>query len=169
MKMLKKLAALILAATMVLVLFTACGDGGSTGTREPEKEKEMIATINKEKRGASTLSNDQALCAVAEKHLDEDLSIESNFFGGMFKGDVHVDGKEKEQLTITVTTRYSYGKVLTALIEFIERGIEKELPDNNQKLNVNSSWVKVGVVVKTTRGDSYMAVAFQINNPNYGK
>lgn len=45
----------------------------------------------------------------------------------------------------------------------------KELPDNNQKLNVNSSWVKVGVVVKTTRGDSYMAVAFQINNPNYGK
>ena len=40
MKMLKKLAALILAATMVLVLFTACGgDGGSTGTREPEKEK----------------------------------------------------------------------------------------------------------------------------------
>lgn len=32
MKMLKKLAALILAATMVLVLFTACGgDGGSTG------------------------------------------------------------------------------------------------------------------------------------------
>ena len=35
MKMLKKLAALILAATMVLVLFTACGgDGGSTGTRE---------------------------------------------------------------------------------------------------------------------------------------
>ena len=58
MKMLKKLAALILAATMVLVLFTACGgDGGSTGTREPEKEKEMIATINKEKRGASTLSS----------------------------------------------------------------------------------------------------------------
>lgn len=40
MKMLKKLAALILAATMVLVLFTACsGDSGSTGTREPEKKK----------------------------------------------------------------------------------------------------------------------------------
>ena len=170
MKMLKKLAALILAATMVLVLFTACGgDGGSTGTREPEKEKEMITTFNEKKLGVNTLSNDQQLCAVAEKHLDEDLSIESNFFGGMFKGDVHVDGKEKKQLTITVTTRYSYGKVLTALIDFIERGIEKELPDNNQKLNVNSSWVKAGVVVKTTRGDSYMAVAFQINNPNYGK
>lgn len=167
MKMLKKLAALILAATMVLVLFTACGgDGGSTGTREPEKEKEMIATINKEKRGASTLSNDPALCAVAEKYLDEDLSVESNFLGGVFKGKIHVDGSEEdEHLTVTVTTRYSYGKVLTALIEFIERGIEKELPDNVHNLNVKSSWVKAGVVVKTTRGDSYLAVAFQIKNP----
>ena len=46
MKMLKKLAALILAATMVLVLFTACGgDGGSTGTREPEKEKVAFDAI----------------------------------------------------------------------------------------------------------------------------
>ena len=83
MKMLKKLAALILAATMVLVLFTACGgDGGSTGTREPEKEKEMITTFNEKKLGVNTLSNDQKLCAVAEKHLDEDLSIESNFLAG---------------------------------------------------------------------------------------
>lgn len=165
MKMLKKLAALILAATMVLVLFTACGDGGSTGTREPEKEKEMIATINKEKRGASTLSNDPALCAVAEGYLDKDLSVESNFLGGMFKGNVHVDGKEDEYLVVTVTTRYSYGKVLTALIKSIEGGIERELPDNVQNLNVKSNWVKAGVVVKTTRGDSYMAVAFQIKNP----
>ena len=46
MKMLKKLAALILAATMVLVLFTACGgDSGSTGTREPEKEKAAFESI----------------------------------------------------------------------------------------------------------------------------
>ena len=162
MKMLKKLAALILAATMVLVLFTACGgDGGSTGTREPEKEKEMIATINKEKRGASTLSNDQALCAVAEGYLDKDLSVESNFLGGMFKGNVHVDGKEDEYLTVTVTTRYSYGKVLAKLVDFIEGGIKQEIPDNVQNLNVKSNWVKAGVVVKTTRGDSYMAVAFQ--------
>lgn len=166
MKMLKKLAALILAATMVLVLFTACGgDGGSTGTREPEKEKEMIATFNEKKLGVNTLSNDQQLCAVAEGYLDKDLSVESNFLGGMFKGNVHVDGKEDEYLVVTVTTRYSYGKVLTALIKSIEGGIERELPDNNQKLKVDGNWVKAGVVVKTTRGDSYMAVAFQIRNP----
>lgn len=83
----------------------------------------------------------------------------------MFKGNVHVDGKEDEYLVVTVTTRYSYGKVLTALIKSIEGGIERELPDNVQNLNVKSNWVKAGVVVKTTRGDSYMAVAFQIKNP----
>ena len=55
MKMLKKLAALILAATMVLVLFTACGgDSGSTGTREPEKEKAAFESIAKDNRMAAT-------------------------------------------------------------------------------------------------------------------
>ena len=169
MKMLKKLAALILAATMALVLFTACGgDGGSTGTREPEKEKVAFDAIVGD--NASTLSNDPALCAVAEGYLDKDLSVESNFLGGMFKGKIHVDGSEEDEyLVVTVTTQYSYGKVLTKLVKFIEGGIEQELPDNVHNLKVNSNWVKAGVVVKTTRGDSYMAVAFQIRNPKYKK
>ena len=45
MKMLKKLAALILAATMVLVLFTACG-GDTTPTPEAQAEAQMMSTIN---------------------------------------------------------------------------------------------------------------------------
>lgn len=45
MKMLKKLAALILAATMVLVLFTACG-GDTTSTPEAQAEAQMMSTIN---------------------------------------------------------------------------------------------------------------------------
>lgn len=76
MKMLKKLAALILAATMVLVLFTACGgaaaitacggDGGSTGTREPEKEKVAFDAIVGDNRVAATAKvNDPQLQAVA--------------------------------------------------------------------------------------------------------
>ena len=39
MKMLKKLAALILAATMVLVLFTACG-GDTPSTPEAQSDDE---------------------------------------------------------------------------------------------------------------------------------
>ena len=42
MKMLKKLAALILAATMVLVLFTACG-GDTTPTPEAQAEAQMMS------------------------------------------------------------------------------------------------------------------------------
>lgn len=90
MKMLKKLAALVLAATMVLVLFTACGgDGGSTGTREPEKEKVAFDAIVGDNRVAATAKvNDPQLQAVAEKHLNEDLQAQIDFFGAKFFGKV---------------------------------------------------------------------------------
>ena len=42
MKMLKKLAALILAATMVLVLFTACG-GDTAQSPEAQAEAQMMS------------------------------------------------------------------------------------------------------------------------------
>lgn len=45
MKMLKKLAALILAATMVLVLFTACG-GDTPSTPEAQAENQVMSAIN---------------------------------------------------------------------------------------------------------------------------
>ena len=100
MKMLKKLAALVLAATMVLVLFTACGgDGGSTGTREPEKEAKAFATFSKNDRVAAEVNvNDPQLQAVAEKYLDEDLRAKVDFFGASFFGKVHVDGEEERYL-----------------------------------------------------------------------
>lgn len=45
MKMLKKLAALVLAATMVLVLFTACG-GDTPSTPEAQAENQVMSAIN---------------------------------------------------------------------------------------------------------------------------
>mgnify|MGYP003169596984 CR=1 FL=1 len=45
MKMLKKLAALILAATMVLVLFTACG-GDTAQSPEAQAENQVMSAIN---------------------------------------------------------------------------------------------------------------------------
>lgn len=166
MKMLKKLAALVLAATMVLVLFTACGgDGGSTGTREPEKEKAAFESIAKDNRMAATAKvNDPQLQAVAEKHLNEDLQAQIDFFGAKFFGKVHVDGKEEEYLTITVTTRYDYGSFLTKILKAVESEINREV-GTNVKVDGNGSWTKLGVVVKSDNSHSYMAVAFQIKNP----
>lgn len=57
MKMLKKLAALILAATMVLVLFTACG-GDTTPTPEAQAEAQMMSTINAKFGSTAQLCND---------------------------------------------------------------------------------------------------------------
>lgn len=165
MKMLKKLAALILAATMVLVLFTACGDGGGTGTREPEKEAKAFATFSKNDRvAADARVNDPQLQAVAEKHLDEDLQAKVDFFGAKLFGKVHVEGKEEEYLTITVTTRYDYGSFLTKILKAVESEINREV-GTNVKVDGNGSWTKLGVVVKSDNSHSYMAVAFQIKNP----
>lgn len=169
MKMLKKLAALILAATMVLVLFTACGDGGSTGTREPEKEKAAFELIAKDSRMAATAKvNDPQLQAVAEKHLNEDLQAQIDFFGAKLFGKVHVEGKEEEYLTVTVTAKYEYGSFLTKILKAVESEINREV-GTNVNVNGNGSWTKLGVVVKSDNSHSYMAVAFQIKNPNYGK
>ena len=166
MKMLKKLAALILAATMVLVLFTACGgDSGSTGTREPEKEKAAFEAIVGDKRVAATAKvNDPQLQAVAEKHLNEDLQAKVDFFGASFFGKVHVDGKEEEYLTITETTRYDYGSFLKTFLKTLESEINREV-GTNVNVEGNGSWTKLGVVVKSDNSHSYMAVAFQIKNP----
>ena len=166
MKMLKKLAALILAATMVLVLFTACGgDGGSTGTREPEKEKAAFELIAKDNRMAATAKvNDPQLQAVAEKHLNEDLQAQIDFFGAKLFGKVHVEGKEEEYQTITVTTRYDYGSFLTKILKAVESEINREV-GTNVNVNGNGSWTKLGLVVKSDNSHSYMAVAFQIKNP----
>lgn len=129
MKMLKKLAALILAATMVLVLFTACGDGGGTGTREPEKEAKAFATFSKNDRvAADARVNDPQLQAVAEKHLDEDLQAKVDFFGAKFFGKVHVDGKEEENLTITVTAKYEYGPLVSGILSEMKRNSERNSP-----------------------------------------
>lgn len=74
MKMLKKLAALVLAATMVLVLFTACG-GDTTPTPEAQAEAQMMSTINAKRGSAVQLCNDTELKQEAEKFLDSAVDI----------------------------------------------------------------------------------------------
>ena len=78
MKMLKKLAALILAATMVLVLFTACG-GDTPSTPEAQAEAQMMSTINAKRGSAVQLCNDPGLKQEAEKFLDSRVDINTGF------------------------------------------------------------------------------------------
>ena len=92
MKMLKKLAALILAATMVLVLFTACG-GDTPSTPEAQAEAQMMSTINAKRGSAPQLCNDTELKQEAEKFLDSSSEHRYRFLENLKnKIDVHHDG-----------------------------------------------------------------------------
>ena len=75
-----------------------------------------------------------------------------------------MDGKEEEYLTVTVTARYDYGPFVSAFMDALQKEINREIGTN---INVDGkgSWTKLGVVVKSDSGHSYMAVAFQIKNP----
>lgn len=156
MKMLKKLAALILAATMVLVLFTACG-GDSTPTPEAQAEAQMMSTINKNRGSAVQLCNDTELKQEAEKFLD---SSEHRYRFWNLKNRIEVDRDNNGIYTAKFVIANEYtGKLLEEFFKMV----------NNEEKNVDISavgkWTKVGVAAKTIKGNMYIAIVVQVN-PN---
>lgn len=168
MKNLKKFVALFLAGAMALLMLTACGGSGA-GETDAQKTEKVFNTVSGGKQAATRLTNDQDLQKVAEKHLDEDLKASIDFFGAKLFGKVHVEGEQERYLTITVTAKYQYGPFLKAFLDAVQTEIGREFKDTGVNIKGDSSWTKLGVVVKTNGSRSYMAVAFQIKNPKYGK
>lgn len=129
MKMLKKLAALILAATMVLILFTACG-GDTTSTPEAQAEAQMMSTINAKRGSAVQLCNDTELKQEAEKFLDSAVDINTGFL--KFAHRVKVDRDDQGIYTAKVVVKNEYtGKLLEEFFNLI----------NNENKDVNISAV----------------------------
>ena len=172
MKNLKKFVALLLAGVMAMVLFTACS-GGGTGTDDQMQEMafDTIRRRSQQVNQASVTENDKELQRIAEGHLKEDLKGSVDFLGAQWVAGFHVDGSEKDQhLTITATSSYKAGYLVTTMLNTLQTWVGgKELPDTNVNLNAKGSWTKLGVVVKTDPNTkkSYMAISFQIANPNY--
>ena len=161
MKKLSKIVALLLAGAMAMLMFTACSGGG--GSEDKEAEEKVMSQI----RGKSTasLQNDKDLQKVAAAHLDEDLKGGISIFGHTLVGKVHVEGKDKEFLTITVTANYTYtDTLLSAILTQISKKVST---DANVDIQQSGNWSKVGVVVKTSNTKSYVGIAFQIKNPDY--
>lgn len=156
MKMLKKLAALILAATMVLVLFTACG-GDATPTPEAQAEAQMMSTINAKFGSTAQLCNDTELKQEAEKFLDSAVDINTGAWKIYNAIDFHCD---KGVYTAKVVVKNEYnGKLLE---EFFKR-----INNDNKDVNINAAgkWTKVGVAAKTIKGNMYISIVVQVN-PN---
>lgn len=168
MKKLSKIVALLLAGALTMLLFTACGGGGGGGFghRDQDKEDEAFGKFTSEAQASSLKVNDKGLQAVADGYLQKDLNSSVEFFGAKLVGKVHVDGKDQEYLTITMTAQYDYGFIVTKILGEIQEEVGKELPGTKVDVNGNGSWTKLGVVVRSDGNHSYIAVAFQIRNPN---
>ena len=163
MKNLKKFVALLLAGVMAMVMLTACG--GGVGSEDKEAEEKVMGQIRGKSTSTASLQNDSDLKKVAAAHLDEDLKGGISIFGHKVIGDVHVEGKDKEYLTITVTANYTYtDTMLSAILTQISKKVST---DANVDIQQSGSWSKVGVVVKTSNTKSYVGIAFQIKNPDY--
>lgn len=162
MKNLKKFVALLLAGVMAMVMLTACG--GGVGSEDKEAEEKVMGQIRGKSTSTASLQNDSDLKKVAAAHLDEDLKGGISIFGHKVIGDVHVEGKDKEYLTITVTANYTYSDtILSAILTEISKKVST---DANVDIQQSGNWSKVGVVVKTSNTKSYVGIAFQIRNPN---
>ena len=165
MKNLKKFVALLLAGVMAMVMLTACG--GGVGSEDKEAEEKVMGQIRGKSASTASLQNDSDLKKVAAAHLDEDLKGGISIFGHKVIGDVHVEGKDKEYLTITVTANYTYSDtILSAILTEISKKVST---DANVDIQQSGSWSKVGVVVQTSNTKSYVGIAFKIKNPNYHK
>ncbi len=113
MKMLKKLAALILAATMVLVLFTACG-GDTPSTPEAQAEAQMMSTINAKRGSAVQLCNDTELKQEAEKFLDSAVDINTGAWKIYNAIDVHRDDNGVYTAKVVVKSDNSHSYMAVA-------------------------------------------------------
>lgn len=168
MKKLSKIVALLLAGALTMLLFTACsggGGGGSFGHRDKDEEDRAFGKFTSMTQASGLTVNDENLQAVADGHLQKDLNSSVEIFGAKLVGKVHVDGKDQEYLTITVTGRYEYGLIINKILKEIQEEVGKELPGTNVDVEGNGSWTKLGVVVRSDGTHSYIAVAFQIDNP----
>lgn len=168
MKKLSKIVALLLAGALTMLLFTACsgGGGGSFGHRDKDEEDRAFGKFKGMAQASNVTENDKSLQAVADGHLQKDLNSSVEIFGAKLVGKVHVDGKDQEYLTITMTGRYEYGFVVSRILTEIQEEINKKWPETKVNVSGRGSWTKLGVVVRSDGTHSYIAVAFQIDNPN---
>lgn len=165
MKMLKKLAALILAATMALVLFTACG-GDTPSTPEAQAEAQMMSTINANRPEGKKLENNAQCRAIASQHIDEvangDLNFSLNLFGYSSKVWFKIDGPKDGKCAATFVTTFDYdGTKLNKFVQKIAEGGNLGL--GNANIAQSTKWTQVGVVVKAVNGQTYMAISVAID------
>ena len=171
MKMLKKLAALLLAGVMALALFTACGDNSAPSFAQTAEEK-MFAVLSE---STGLKENDTEMKNLAAQTLDkikdgkvtkevlkvnpEDIEKVDNKYRAKvslpipdLKAGDYYDNNSKTYTVLEVTPDNLANVDTTQLTQMIaamkKNGVEME---------------KIGVSAKTVNGKTYIAVGMQMS------
>lgn len=151
MKHLKKLAALLLVGVLALSLLTACGGGGSTSA-DTQAETAVMAAINEKRSKEHQLQNNPALCRTANQNIDAAISGKLGQLSSDFK--LVLDPNPEDG---------SVGFTLIAKCDYKNTDLAKLIKTYT---NINSSqvgkWSDVGVVVRTDKGQTYIAISVAI-------
>lgn len=153
MTKLRKLTALLLAGALTLLLLTACSGGGGSSGPEAQAEAKVMRAINNGR--AEPLANDDGMRTVANARLDDlDATLKFDAFGYTVfnKVDAKWDGDNKNA-TLTLVAKYDYND--TTLQKII---------DQNEALDfaLNGNYTKAGVVARTIRGQTYVAISLRV-------
>lgn len=142
MTKLRKLTALLLAGALTLLLLTACSGGGGSSGPEAQAEAEVMRAINNGRTMA--LSNDPDMQEVAKARLDD------------------LDAKwdaDNQNATLTLVAKYDYNDTtLQKIIDQIKGNDQNEALD----FALNGNYTKAGVVARTIRGQTYVAISLRV-------
>ena len=175
MKMLKKMAALLLAGVMAMALLTACGDEAPSKSFAQQVEETAFEAM---KQSTGIQVNDADLKKLAESKIDQ-INMEDGTFNFKNALDMQALMKESQELKVVhaeinvkaampfpesvVTTDKPY-KVLEVTPENI--GDVAKIVAKMGKLNsIENDGLKVnklGIVAKTVNGKTYVAVAMDV-------
>lgn len=162
MTKLRKLTALLLAGALTLLLLTACSGGGGSSGPETQAEAEVMRAINSGRSGRTTaLANDEGMRTVANARLDAlELELNGAALGYKFsnKADVKWDA-DNQNATLTLVAKYDYND--TTLQKIIDQ-IKGSNQDQALDFALNGNYTKAGVVARTIRGQTYVAISLRV-------
>ena len=168
MKMLKKIAAAIMAVAMATLMLTACGEDSAPSFGK-QVEDATIKALNVAIGENSALTNDSALRAQAAQlleNVDADGKIEAQ------KSIKLPDESQGEEYTMVVATK-DLNKILSGKVEAddkinaikvtAEELAKLQNPQENGFADIigrhPAEFTAIGVATKTINGNTYVAVA----------
>lgn len=159
MTKLRKLTALLLAGALTLLLLTACSGGGGSSGPEAQAEAKVMRAINFKR--TEPLSNDPDMQKVAKAYLNA-LELELNGAALGYKFSNKADAKwdaDNQNATLTLVAKYDYND--TTLQKIIDQ-IKGNNQDQALNFALNGNYTKAGVVARTIRGQTYVAISLRV-------